>query len=217
MAADGTQTKGTQRGTAMWEIIGWIGSAIVVVSMLQQRITRLRLINMIGCLVSVAYAVAIGAWPLAGLNMVLSVIQIFSLIKLWRTRHDTAIYQAVQVRPTDEIVRALIDRHATEIARYFPSFRDPEHSDKAFLVLSGDTVVAIVLASQSGEVAQLDLDYAIPAYQDFTPGEFVYGRSSVWADAGVRLLRSPIGGPDYYSKIGFQQVGDHYELALTTT
>lgn len=199
----------------MWEIIGWIGSAIVVVSMLQQRITRLRLVNLVGCLVSVAYAVAIAAWPLAGLNIVLAGIQIFNLIKLWRTRHDTAAYQAVQARPTDEIVRILIERHAAEIARHFPGFRGPEHSSRAFLVLSGDTIVTIVLASQTGDIAELDLDYAIPAYQDFTPGEFVYRRSSVWADAGVRLLRTASGGPDYYPQIGFQPVGDHYELDLT--
>lgn len=199
----------------MWEIIGWIGSAIVVVSMLQQRITRLRLINLIGCLVSLAYAAAIGAWPLAGLNLVLSLIQIINLIKLWRTRHDTTIYQAVQVHPTDEIVDRLLERHAAEIAHHFPNFRGPEHSTKAFLVLSGDTVAAIVLASQAGDVLQLDLDYAIPAYQDFTPGEFVYRRSTVLTDAGVRLVRSPSGGPDYYPRIGFQPVGDHYELDVT--
>ena len=32
----------SERIRAMWEIIGWIGSGIVVISMLQQRIFRLR-------------------------------------------------------------------------------------------------------------------------------------------------------------------------------
>ena len=198
----------------VWEVIGWIGSGIVVVSMLQQRITRLRLINLIGCLVSLVYAAVIGAWPLAGLNLVLAGIQIYNLLKLWNTRHDAAIYQAVEAEPTDEIVTTMLERHAAEIARYFPNFTGPAASSKAFLVLNGDTIVAIVLASQTGDVAELDLDYAIPTYQDLTPGEFVYRRSSVWADAGVRLLRSPEGGPDYYQRIGFTPVDGRYELDL---
>ena len=198
----------------MWEIIGWIGSGIVVISMLQQRITRLRLVNLIGCIVSVVYSVAIGAWPLAGLNAALSVIQIYHLAKLWGTRHDTSSYRAVEVEASSEIVAHVLSEHAEEIRTFFPSFRDPSGSTSAFLVMHGDTVAGLMLATQNGDVADLDVDFVIPAYRDLTPGEFVFRRSSMWQDKGVRTVRAAVGGPDYYERMGFSRAGDRYELEL---
>nr|NLD41816.1 YgjV family protein [Actinomycetales bacterium] len=204
----------------MWEIIGWIGSGIVVVSMLQKRITRLRLVNLVGSLVSLAYSVAISAWPLAGLNAVLAVIQIYHLLRLWRTRDDERTYHAMVTRPESEIVQYIVDRHQAEIRAFFPAFHGSEHSDLAFVVMNRDQVVGIVLATQDGEVAELDVDYVVPAYRDFTPGRFVFGRSSAWKGLGVRRVRSAIGGLDYYEKIGFHRVAGavgeepRYELAL---
>ena len=199
---------------AMWETIGWIGSGIVVISMLQQRITRLRLINLAGCLVSLAYAVAIAAWPLAGLNAVLAGIQIVHLHRLWATRHDAASYTVVRVDPHDDIVAHVLARHAADIKRWFPQFTAATETTLAHLVLNADTVVGIQLATRHGDVAQLAVDYVIPAYQDLTPGEFIFRRSALWRELGVRLVRSPRNGPDYYARLGFTRRGDHYELTL---
>ncbi|HHW84191.1 MAG TPA: YgjV family protein [Actinomycetales bacterium] len=204
----------------VWEIIGWIGSGIVVVSMMQQRITRLRLVNLVGCLVSLAYSVAIGAWPLAGLNAALSTIQIYHLVKLWRTRDDARTYQAVVTDPQAEIVDYLLERHGSEIRGFFPAFRGPEDSTNAFVVMNGDEVVGLVLATREGDVAELDVDFVLPAYRDFTPGQFVFGRSSVWQETGVRKVRTAVGGPDYYERIGFTKVAGtlgedpRFELAI---
>lgn len=198
----------------MWEVIGWIGSGIVVISMMQQRITRLRLVNLVGCLISLVYSIAIGAWPLAGLNAALSVIQIWHLAKLWGTRHDERAYQVVTARPTDDVVTHVLARHGEEIGTLFPAFGSAASSTDAFLVMNQDTVVGLVLATQDGEVADLDVDFVIPAYRDLTPGEFVFRRSHVWSDEGVRRVRSAVGGPDYYEGLGFTRVGDRYELDL---
>ncbi|MDO5495683.1 MAG: hypothetical protein Q4G64_08220 [bacterium] len=189
-----------------WEIIGWIGSGIIVLSMLQQRITRLRLVNLVGCLVSLAYSVAIGAWPLAGLNAALSAIQIYHLIKLWRTRDDARVYQTLTTSPGAEIVVYLLERHGSEIRSLFPAFREAAHSDHAFVVMNRDEVVGLVLASQEGDVAELDVDYVTPPYRDLTPGRFVFSRTSAWTELGVTRVRSAVGGPDYYENIGFTKV-----------
>lgn len=198
----------------MWEIIGWIGSGIVVLSMLQQRITRLRLVNLIGCLISLVYSVAIGAWPLAGLNAVLSMIQIWNLTKLWRTRHDPAVYEAIAVDPRGEMVARLMRRHGEEIRALNPSFAGPEASNDGFLVMAGDEVVGLVLARREGEVARIDLDFVTAAYRDFTPGEFVFSRSGIWEARGVKRIETAADGPDYYERLGFQPVGGAWVLDL---
>ena len=52
----------------MIEIFGYIGSALVVVSMLMSSIVKLRIINTVGSVISGIYAVICGAIPLAVMN-----------------------------------------------------------------------------------------------------------------------------------------------------
>lgn len=198
----------------MWEVIGWIGSGIIVYSMMQPRITRLRLFSLIGSLVSLAYAVAIAAWPLAALNGVLSLIQAYHLTRLWRTRHDAAEYRAIVAAPGDEIVSHVLDFHAAEIKALFPNFVRQEDSDKAFLTVAGNTIVGVMLVSINGNEGQLDLDFVTPEFRDLTPAEFVFRRSHIWRDAGVTRVRARVGGPEYYEKFGFTRSGDWCSLDL---
>lgn len=64
------------------EIFGYIGSALVVISMLMTSIVKLRVINMIGSVISGIYAVICGAFPLAFMNACLIIINFYNLIKL---------------------------------------------------------------------------------------------------------------------------------------
>lgn len=191
----------------MWEIVGWVGTALVVVSMLQTRITRLRLVNLLGSTVTVVYAAAIQSWPVLALNVLLALIQIWNLWKLWHTRHDPDEYRAVAVDPGSEIVAHVIRQHEDLVPADVPA-------DVGFLVLHGDTLAGVVLARVQQDVAVLDVDYVIPAYRDLTPGEFVFHRSGVWAMLGVRAVRSSAGGDAYYGRIGFARVDGGWELSI---
>ena len=62
------------------EVLGWVGSAILVVSLLQTRVLRLRWINLVGCLVLIGYNAVVGVWPMVGLNVVLALINV---VYLW--------------------------------------------------------------------------------------------------------------------------------------
>ena len=46
------------------EIIGWLGSALLVWSLLQVRILRLRAINLAGCFVLIGYNGVLHVWPM---------------------------------------------------------------------------------------------------------------------------------------------------------
>jgi hypothetical protein len=200
----------------IWEVIGWTGTGLVVLSMAQQRITRLRIINLAGSAILLVYNLILGVWPMVALNAALSVIQIYHLNKLFRSRHDEAAYSAVTADPGDEIVAHVISQHGAEISTFHPDFRSPVDSSIAFLVLKGDELVGLVLASvdETG-TAVLDVDYVAPAYRDFTPGEFVFRRSGIWQRLGVSRIRTAPGGPDYYSNLGFTARDGAWELAVT--
>ncbi|MEV4267014.1 hypothetical protein [Kribbella sp. NPDC049584] len=201
----------------VWSIIGWGGSALVVWSLLQTRILRLRVLNLIGCVILVGFNAAVGVWPMVGMNAVLAVINVVHLWRLLRHRHDETAYQVLEVDKTDAYLGYVLDRHAKDITRFNPGFT-PGASEYAFLVQHDDRTVGVVLAHDAGTGrAQIDLDYVVPKYRDFTPGEFVYRRSDVFTDHGFHQVLAPPRMRDstpYLKNLGFHRDGDHVVLNL---
>ncbi|MFH5823072.1 hypothetical protein [Georgenia sp. AZ-5] len=198
------------------EIVGWIGSAVVVLSMMQQRILRLRVINLAGCLIMVLYNGVLGVWPVMALNVVLAGVQTFHIYRLLGTRHSGATYAVVRVDPAGEYLRHLLGQHRADIARFTPGFTGPARGGEAYVIVRGDENVGYVLLHDAGDgVAQVDLDYVTEKYRDLTPGEFVFHSSDVLREAGYRkVVTAPGMREPYYSRIGFTPVGNRYELDL---
>jgi hypothetical protein len=201
-----------------WSIIGWGGSAVVVVSLLQTRILRLRLLNLVGCVVLVAFNLVIGVWPMVGMNAVLAVINLVQLYRLLRHRHDTSAYAVLEVGAGDTYLRHVLDAHAKDISRFNPDFTAAT-GPYAFLVQNGERTVGVVLAHDAGQGrAQIDLDYVLPEYRDFTPGEFVYRRSDVFTDHGFHQVVAPRRmreSASYLNKLGFHRDGPDLVLNLS--
>ena len=197
------------------DALGWAGSAVLVWSLLQGRILRLRALNLIGCVVLLVFNALIEVWPMVALNVVLGGINIFYLVKLLRTRHDERIYQVVEVGAEDGVVRHVLRLHGAEIQALFPGFAlRPDRM--AFLVMRNDEIVGVVVARDAGNgVAQVELDYVTQRFRDFTPGEFVYKRSHLFTEHGFRkVVTAPNMVTPYYDRLGFRREGDVYVLEL---
>ncbi|HRN42875.1 MAG: uroporphyrinogen decarboxylase [Flavobacteriales bacterium] len=66
----------------MTEIIGYIASAIVLISFLMKNIVKLRIINSIGCLIFIVYGILLNfSIPIILTNSVIVGINIYFLIK----------------------------------------------------------------------------------------------------------------------------------------
>ena len=64
------------------EMIGYLGSALVIVSMLMTSVIKLRVINTIGGVIFCGYALCIHSYPTAAMQVCLIVINIVNLYKL---------------------------------------------------------------------------------------------------------------------------------------
>lgn len=199
------------------DILGWGGSALLVFSLMQARVLRFRVLNLVACLILVAFNALIGVWPMFTMNVVLSLINIYFIAKLLRERHDEAAYEVLEVGPADEYLRHVLRVHGADILKYQPNFVwDPAAPDQsAFLVQRGDETVGVVLISEAGEVARVRLDYVTPRFRDFAPGEFVWRRSSLLRERGYRQVITPkhMVNP-YYDALGFRREGDSWVLNL---
>ena len=202
------------------EVVGWVGSGILVASLLQTRVMRFRVLNAVASAVLVGYNLAIQVWPMVGLNVVLVGINLVIIWRLVRRRHDARAYDVVEIGVGEPYLARVIGRHAADIAAFTP---DPEalldQAEHAFLVTSGDQLVGLVL-SRAGDhptEQQVLLDYVLPPYRDFTPGEFVFRSDGPFAELGAeRVVASPMAASErYLAAIGFIRDGDRRVLHLT--
>lgn len=198
------------------DVLGWGGSALLVFSLLQARVLRFRTLNLVACVVLVAFNAIVGVWPMAAMNAVLCVINVCFIVKLVRERHDDAAFEVIAVGTGDQYLRHVLATHAADIRRFQPDFTwEPGDEGHAFVVAKGDETVGVVVIHGEGEVARVLLDYVTPRYRDFSPGEFVWRRSGILTNLGYRVVRTSarMVGP-YYEKVGFVRAGPQFELTL---
>jgi len=191
------------------DIVGWGGSALLVYSLLQASVLRLRMLNAIACVILIFFNAALSVWPMVGMNAVLVAINMFFIVNLLRQRHDETAFEVLEVAPSDEYLRHTLRVHGADILKFNPNFvHDPSSTHNAFLVQKGDETVGVVLLLNQDGTAHVLLDYVTPRYRDFSPGEFVWRRSSVLADRGIRRVVTPPGMVGaYYDRIGFRRDG----------
>lgn len=206
------------------EAVGWIGSAVLIVSLMQTRVMRFRVLNAASCVVLVFYNAVVGVWPMVAMNVVLVGINLWVIARLLRERHDARAYDAVPVGLAEPLLEHLLRRHAADVATFNPGLpEDPrEDADHAFLVTVGDEIVGVVLSREGAEpgVQQVVLDYVLPPYRDFTPGEFVFRPDGPFAALGTRyVVASPAmaSSERYLRAVGFVRQGDRHVLDLART
>jgi hypothetical protein len=64
------------------EIFGYIGTALVLISMAMTSVVKLRVVNMCGSLISMIYAIIVNTWPVVFLNLGLIIINSIQLIRM---------------------------------------------------------------------------------------------------------------------------------------
>ena len=63
------------------EIIGYIASAITVISFLMKNVIKLRIVNLTACLLFVLYGVMINSWPVVIVNSVVAIINVYYILR----------------------------------------------------------------------------------------------------------------------------------------
>jgi len=190
---------------------GWIGSILVVWSLMVARVLRFRWMNFAGSVIATIYNAAIQLWPFFAMNLAISIIDAVWIWRLTRERHDDEVYRVIPVSPTDAFLQHVLATNSADIGKVQPDFTpDPDAGEdrSVFLVVRGDENVGVVALANEGQgVGRVELDWVKPRFRDFTPGEFVYRESHALADAGFRRLEVPATEATdraYLERMGFE-------------
>ena len=156
------------------EIFGYIGSVLVVVSMLMSSIVKLRVVNTIGSIVSGIYALIVGALPLVLMNACLIVINVYNLFKLLKTKQ---VYDLVDGEVDDTFVAYFLERYAEDIKTYFPGYAKENLGDKkAYVICCDGNPAGVMIGEEKDGTIDILIDYSTPAYRDCSVGTFLYSK-----------------------------------------
>lgn len=190
------------------ELIGYLGSILVLISMLMSSVIKLRLINTIGSVIFTFYAFAIQTYPTAILNVILIMVNIYNLVKLLKS---TKQYDMVEIKPEDSFAGYFLEHYKNDIAVYFPEFKnDPELYDVANIVCCNADPAGILLGKKNGEEIEISLDYTTPMYRDCSVGKFLYEKLK---EQGIKKLvykSADKKHEEYLEKMGFSKVEEGY-------
>jgi hypothetical protein len=203
------------------DLFGWAGSALLIVSLLQARVLRFRVLNLTAGLMLVAFNALIGVWPMVAMNVATSGINVWFIVRMLRERHDEAAFRVLAVRSDDAYLAYFLSVHGADVLRHQPDFSwdgVPREDRRPFLVLKGDETVGVVIMRTEGDVARVELDYVTRRYRDFSPGEFVWRESGLLSRLGIaRVVTSPSMVDPYYERVGFRREGESYVLTVGRT
>ena len=172
------------------ELVGYLASALIVVSLLMSSVHRLRVINLIGAAVFTVYGVLIGSIPVVLTNGAIVVIDLYYLGRMARDRAHGDYFEVVAVPTDSPLLARFLAFHAADARRFQPEFDGLRDDHRAWMVLRNAMAVGVVLARLDGEVAHIDLDYVAPAHRDQRAGTRFYTTPGLFTPHGVRWLRA---------------------------
>lgn len=188
------------------EWIGYIGSIIVAISLTMTSMIKLRWLNFIGALIFTIYGIAIHAIPVALVNGFITVIDVYYLFKMYTTKD---YFKLLEIKPDNEYLDQFIAYYKTSIEKEYPQFTLQDSSNAfACLILRNMTIAGVFIGTKTNnESLEIDLDFAIPPYQDFKTGDYLFNRKkSIFIEKGFKsIVVSPYSKAlkNYYTKMGF--------------
>ncbi len=185
----------------MLEIFGYIGTVLVVASMLMTSVVRLRVLNICGSVISFIYAFLGGAFPIVAMNGALILINVWQLVRMKRNRED---FRCVRTRAGDATAAFFLDLHFSDIVSFFPTnLGRVEGADETHLVFCGAEIAGILIGRRDGDTFSVLVDYAAPRFRDLSVGKCLYAELK---KDGIRRLCAT-ESLDYLRKSGFEGEG----------
>lgn len=199
------------------EIVGYVASALVVLSLSMTSVVRLRMISLAGSLTFVVYGLLIGAPPLVIANTTIACLNIWFLRKELGGGRDLG----ASVIPTDApFLLDFLSYHRDDIRRFQPDYDPDLEADLALLLTRDGLPAGVLMGHRNGDELQVTVDYVMKAYRDSRLGHWLYGKgSSILRAEGIRRVATRPGNDThrvYLEHVGFRpdEAGDCWHLPL---
>lgn len=191
---------------AVYEWIGYLASILVAASLMMSSILRLRIINLAGAVCFTVYGLAIRAYPVAAVNFLIVLIDLYYLYGMLKARE---FFTLMEVKPGSEYLAYFLSYYDREIQKFLPGFRyEPGPGQVTFFILRNMVPAGLFIGvMRPPDCLAVELDFVIPGYRDLKTGRYVFEQQAgFFRSRGIRQVTSPPGSPAhqaYLERMGF--------------
>jgi len=202
----------------IYELIGYVASVLVAISLMMSNIVRLRVVNLIGAATFSLYGMLIGSVPVAAMN---GFIVLINMYYLWKIYTSDEYFKILKISPENEYLRTFLDFYKEQIKKYQPGFSSSFNGTDMNLFVLRNMVPAGLLIGELEEDGRLHvkLDFVVPQYRDFKIGEYLFrDKLDYFRKKGVKEIISDAGSKQhnrYLEEMGFKKKEDSGIYQLT--
>jgi hypothetical protein len=170
------------------QILGYFATLLLAVSLMVNNELRFRWLNTLGCVCFIIYGAVIGALPVMLTNMLLLLINVWYLVKIYRTNEQ---FEIITFLPGEKIAERFLDFYEKDIHRYFPNYRSSlQENDIRMLVLRDMVITNVFICSlQADGTAYVKINYTIAKYRDYKVGKYLFIKeNSMLREKGVKQV-----------------------------
>lgn len=179
------------------DLIGYVASALVVLSLMMHSVVRLRVVSLIGGIVFVVYGLLIEAWPIVVTNAAVALVNVWHLVKVVGSRHDIG---AVPISADAPFLTDFVSSHLADIRRTQPGFEWVDPKSLTFMLMREHLPAGAFVGKVTGSRLEVELDYVVEAYRDYRIGQWLYGPGAkVFRDRGITEIVARAITPIHHS------------------
>lgn len=183
------------------EIIGYIGSLLVLVSFLMSSVVKLRVINSIGGFIFAIYAIIIQSYPTALMNVCLVGINIYYLVRL---KNKGQHFGLIDGTKDDALIKYMLEYYKEDINTYFPGWdRNLSKADTAYVVFCDAVPAGVSIGRRKNDTMEMYLDYSTPTYRDCSVGRYLYSCLPAKGIGKLVFENASEKHVPYLNKVGF--------------
>jgi len=203
----------------LYEIIGYVASLLVAISLMMSQIVRLRVLNLVGSLTFSVYGLLIGSIPVALMNAFIVGINIYYLSGMIRMK---SFFNVLRVDARDEYLRYFLDFYLDDIHLFQPDAPTRLNDSSFNLFVLRDMIPAGLISGRitSPGVLKIDIDYVIPTFRDFKIAKFLFvDQLDRFKSEGITEINTFATNKthvNYLFKFGFEETNEtgRYRMAL---
>lgn len=196
--------------------LGYIASAFLAYSLIVTNAIKFRWLNILGCIFFIIYGVIIKAFPVLLANSILLCINIYQLVKLYKSEE---VFQLLPIEANNKIVEHFLHFYKDDIHRYFPLANTQFNPNTFAFVVLRDLVIANIFIAQVDEegTAIVEMNFTIQKFRDYKIGKFIFEKERSYLVAnGIKkvVYNKPIipGHEDFVLKMGFEKIATTNEM-----
>lgn len=161
----------------MIQLIGYLASVFLAISLVVNNDLKFRWINFLGCLTFSVYGVLIESFPVILTNVLLAVINAIYLYKLYRAEE---IFEILDFNNQSVLINRFVEHYNSDIKSYFPEFdTDYTKYNVKFVVLRDLVIANVFIAEMDNDGnAVVNLNYTLEKYRDFKIGKFLFNKNN---------------------------------------